>query len=327
VNRTIIVPTAALACLCVHAHAQLVTYDVNDQMALSGSASMHTSAYSYLVSPSGCFPPDSNDSASHPTQYTGLYPSGNSDNFFDTLTASVTTCSPYALVQGNYIYMVTGTATNSSVHATYAGDGRLYGEAMDDQPPCQMGLTSGSYEGLIGSGPHSVYIPFHIETECFMKLDTQAFYLGDTPGDLVIEWSTNLPCSPETLIVSPGDALDVTAALCCVPEGDYYMQVTITASHEVGERVSCSNQYSEQGGPMALGFTVNANFQDYCSCPGDVNNDGVVDVDDYIAVIVGWGACPISADPCPADVDHDGDVDNDDLILVITEWGECECCL
>ncbi len=57
-------------------------------------------------------------------------------------------------------------------------------------------------------------------------------------------------------------------------------------------------------------------------CPqGDVNGDGVVNVDDLIAVILAWGPCPQPPTPCPADVDGSGAVDVDDLIAVILNWG------
>jgi hypothetical protein len=60
------------------------------------------------------------------------------------------------------------------------------------------------------------------------------------------------------------------------------------------------------------------------ACPGDTNNSGAVDVDDLVAVILGWGACGDCAPPnCPADVNGSCAVDVDDLIAVILGWGVC----
>jgi len=46
-----------------------------------------------------------------------------------------------------------------------------------------------------------------------------------------------------------------------------------------------------------------------------------VDVNDLLAVIVTWGACPALPANCPADLDHNGIVNVVDLLAVITHWG------
>jgi glucose/arabinose dehydrogenase len=54
--------------------------------------------------------------------------------------------------------------------------------------------------------------------------------------------------------------------------------------------------------------------------PGDVNRDGMVDVDDLVAIILAWGPCddPVT---CPEDLNVSGQVDVDDLVEVILNWG------
>jgi hypothetical protein len=58
--------------------------------------------------------------------------------------------------------------------------------------------------------------------------------------------------------------------------------------------------------------------------PGDATGDGQVNIDDLIAVILAWGACPHPPDICTANVapppDGDDVVDVDDLVLVILNW-------
>jgi hypothetical protein len=58
-------------------------------------------------------------------------------------------------------------------------------------------------------------------------------------------------------------------------------------------------------------------------CPADVDDSGAVDVDDLVAVILGWGDCPKPPASCDADIDDSGAVDVDDLVAVILGWGDC----
>jgi hypothetical protein len=62
-------------------------------------------------------------------------------------------------------------------------------------------------------------------------------------------------------------------------------------------------------------------------CEGDVDDNGSVDVDDLVGVILGWGTCPVPPPPCAADVappEGNGVVDVDDLVVVILNWGPCK---
>jgi hypothetical protein len=56
--------------------------------------------------------------------------------------------------------------------------------------------------------------------------------------------------------------------------------------------------------------------------PGDITENGLVDVDDLLAVINGWGICPGGCPSvCPADLTGNCVVDVDDLLVVINNWG------
>lgn len=59
------------------------------------------------------------------------------------------------------------------------------------------------------------------------------------------------------------------------------------------------------------------------STPGDVTGDGIVNVNDLLAVIAAWGPCP-GRGSCDADIapaGGDGQVNVDDLLMVIANWG------
>ena len=51
----------------------------------------------------------------------------------------------------------------------------------------------------------------------------------------------------------------------------------------------------------------------------DLDGDGVVNVDDLVALLAGWGPCPDPPTLC-ADVTGDGEVDVDDLLSLLQAW-------
>jgi hypothetical protein len=57
---------------------------------------------------------------------------------------------------------------------------------------------------------------------------------------------------------------------------------------------------------------------------GDINSDGLVNIDDLLSVINQWGQCADDG-PCAADITPtpggNGEVDVDDLLTVINDWG------
>jgi hypothetical protein len=59
----------------------------------------------------------------------------------------------------------------------------------------------------------------------------------------------------------------------------------------------------------------------YELCPADVNEDGQVDVDDLILVILGYGSNSVGS--TPSDINEDGGVDLLDMLEVIANWGPC----
>jgi hypothetical protein len=69
---------------------------------------------------------------------------------------------------------------------------------------------------------------------------------------------------------------------------------------------------------MAMAVSTSVAWAGAGSCPGDATGDGVVDVDDIVAVVLAFG----STDP-DADVTGDGIVDVDDIVAVVLDFG-CE---
>ena len=54
-------------------------------------------------------------------------------------------------------------------------------------------------------------------------------------------------------------------------------------------------------------------------CPGDFNDDGVVNGADFGAILAAWGPCS----GCPEDLDGNGEVGGADVGLLLAVWGPC----
>lgn len=83
----------------------------------------------------------------------------------------------------------------------------------------------------------------------------------------------------------------------------------------------CHNSAGTTGTAHCFGSWVDGGSveqDDWCSCPGDTNGDGVTNVNDLLAVIGVWGG-----DEPTADFDFDGTIGVDDLLAVIAGWGSC----
>ena len=88
--------------------------------------------------------------------------------------------------------------------------------------------------------------------------------------------------------------------------------------------------YNINGGPR---FTLDDTFESDArrglivefpavntSCPGDVNQDDLVNFNDLVNILANWGPC----DGCDADIDGDDIVGFSDVLGVLNGWGACQ---
>ena len=64
-------------------------------------------------------------------------------------------------------------------------------------------------------------------------------------------------------------------------------------------------------------FSVGWLFPEQVGVPGDLDGNGVVDVNDLLIIIAAWGVC--SGD-CPADLSGDGVVEVNDILQLLSFW-------
>lgn len=71
-----------------------------------------------------------------------------------------------------------------------------------------------------------------------------------------------------------------------------------------------------------VGPVVDMGAYEFYACVGDIIENGVVDIDDFLLLLAEWGPCD---DPCPpscaADLDDDCNVGITDFLLLLANWG------
>ena len=102
-------------------------------------------------------------------------------------------------------------------------------------------------------------------------------------ADAIQRWTAN-ECDAVTVTVTPGDGVDTGS--------------TESISVVVGT------------GPCP-------------QCDGDVDADGTVGINDFLALLGAWGPCPDPPATCFADIDGDGTVGINDFLAQLANWGPC----
>jgi hypothetical protein len=57
------------------------------------------------------------------------------------------------------------------------------------------------------------------------------------------------------------------------------------------------------------------------ACPGDVDGDGMIELDDFFTLLQSWGSCEAT---CRTDTNMDGMVGLDDFFTLLQSWGTCD---
>ena len=109
----------------------------------------------------------------------------------------------------------------------------------------------------------------------------------------------------DTISVALGEPMIMRSDLSTATISDTDMAAVWSDARDGSNRVYAQNINSDG----SLGDT---------GCPADISLDGMVDVNDVLALIGAWGAAGGLAD-----VNQDGVVDTVDLLLVLAAWGPC----
>jgi uncharacterized repeat protein (TIGR01451 family) len=159
-------------------------------------------------------------------------------------------------------------------------------------PPTGTGFAYGASLGFANVGPAGAGLPPH----AYRCVPDGAWVVGtldkfdpdgaDTPGTI-----NERNCPAGACCMADGSCLEDTGSAECQDAGGAWQ----------GEGTLCME--------VACGVP----------CPPDVTGDGLVDVQDLVAVVLAWG----TSNP-EADVNGSGTVDVADLVEVVLGWGVCD---
>lgn len=179
-------------------------------------------------------------------------------------------------------------ATATSIVAdqySWSADSRLI-VPISDEAPCQGGTTCNSADG------HSI--------------------------ENAIAWASEIGIG---VVPITGEG----TPSCVVGHANNLAQATTGTNAIHRDDYASDDQYVQVGAALISGIDE---FLPLClvccdhgPCPGDLDDDGEVDINDLFILLAEWGTC---ADPnnCPADLDCDGEVDVDDLFILLGNWGD-----
>jgi T5SS/PEP-CTERM-associated repeat protein len=170
-------------------------------------------------------------------------------------------------------------------------------------------VSTGTVQAGLG-GPAALTI------ENGAAVETEGSYIQSSGAalELVIGPDSTGAAAIEALTASLNGSLLVTLASGYTPPGGTTVTV-VSAASVTGTFLPAT---LPAGATITYSPTaVTLTFDGEPGLEGDVNGDGVVDVQDLIEVITGWGPCK---GDCAADLNGDGIVDVQDLVTVILNW-------
>jgi hypothetical protein len=181
-------------------------------------------------------------------------------------------------------------------------------------PPYQFTLANCPPTPLAGGAlPEPAWInmalPVPANTSA-VQLSFEFMSMRSSQGLLSVYWNGDLLSSFDERFTDPG----INTVFVPIPKA------ASVGTHALGIRLDA---FSSAASTVVISGIRTVEIVPIIPCAADVNDDGVVNVDDLLGVILSWGVCPVQPTPCFADIDGSGSVNVDDLLAVITGWGPC----
>jgi hypothetical protein len=125
-------------------------------------------------------------------------------------------------------------------------------------------------------------------------------------------------CSPSQLTFGPGN-IDTDPDFIDPGAGDYHLSPA-SAAINAGDPgfIPQPHETDIDGDQRVVAGRVDLGADEF-QRPADIDGDGVVGINDFLAVLAAWGPC---GNACgPEDIDGDGVVGITDVLLLLADWG------
>jgi hypothetical protein len=161
----------------------------------------------------------------------------------------------------------------------------------------------------MGEMSRDIWMSYTPEADGLVSLSTCASGSFDT--SIMVYRNLQCSCDVLTYIACNGDAENDPACQA------YHSEVDFIASGGSEYLFRIGGYSPDEGGTGLLTLSVEPQ-ENPCACPADTNDEGLVNTDDLLTVIAGWGQSGSSGD-----LDFDCNVGVSDLLIVISHWGPC----
>lgn len=165
--------------------------------------------------------------------------------------------------------------------------------------------------------------------DCIIR-DCEAFngagasVVGSSPSIVGCEFVDNVALDYGGAIeVRGASALDLTDCivlgnLAALESGRAAINIRTGALMNMSGTLACRNVPTQ-----LVGDWFDGGGNEICSCPADLDGDGIVDGFDLTTLLANWGPCkdPVACEF--ADLNFNGLVNGEDLLILLSGWGPC----
>ncbi len=215
-------------------------------------------------------------------------------------------------------FLVTTTAECTTLTATltYEGNGVVFiVDGIDACAPVVIG-TTGSSSNCEAGPPASADVP----PGTYAVFVANAAFDGAPCDGGAVDYFVTLECIEGC--EPPGPICGEGAGPCGEPNGTPGCEDVVCCELVCAQDPFCCDVEWDQICADAAADLCDQGLPP-CSCPGDLDGDGVVGAADLAILLAAWNTDGEGAPFCSPDFDNSGNVDAADLAVLLAAWGDC----